>query len=493
MVAKKDALLLFPDQLCENHPLIDKSTIIFLLEDDYFFSKFMFHKKKLIFHRASMKAFGQKLSQQGHTVIYFEFPTVRDEQHGLFAYLKKHSIQNCNYLAPGDTHLEKELIKTAHRKNIKLTRHDSPIFLGTSQDIKKYFDNKKHYSMANFYIEQRKRYTILIDHHKPRGGSWSFDTENRKKFPKGFQQPTYWQPQETDYIIQARKEITQAFPDNPGNDKNFIFPVTHADAKKWFNDFLQHRLADFGPYQDAISKNVPFGYHSLLSPLINSGLLTPDYILTTTLDYAEKHKTPLNSLEGFIRQILGWREFINGVYQTEGDYIRKQNFFNHKEKLPASFWTATTGIQPVDDAIGHTLENSYAHHIERLMILGNFMLLTEINPDDVYSWFMQMYIDAYDWVMVPNVYSMSQYADGGLITTKPYISGSNYILKMSDYKKGPWCSVWDGLYWRFIYKNINTISKNPRLGAMKIYLARMEKDTLKKHIVTAENYLKNFY
>lgn len=489
----KQILLLFPHQLFQDSEVIDKNKVICLLEDDYFFSKFSFHKKKLIFHRASMKAYAEKLSQMGHTIIYFEFPVVRDENNGIFAYLKKNSIEHCCYIDPTDTHLEAELIKTAARKNIKLTRYESESFLAKSNEIENYLGEKKHYSMASFYIEQRKRYNILINNGKPQGGSWSFDTENRKKFPKLIHLPNYWLPHENKHVIKATKEIIQVFPNNPGSHKSFIFPVTHDDAKNWFNDFLHHRLANFGPYQDAISKNITFGYHSLLSPLINVGLLKPDYVLKTTIEYAEKNGTPLNSLEGFLRQILGWREFMRGVYLIKGDFIKKHNFFDHKEKLPRSFWTAQTGIEPVDDAISHTLENSYAHHIERLMILGNFMLLTEINPDDVYAWFMEMYIDAYDWVMVPNVYSMSQYADGGLITTKPYISGSNYILKMSDYKKGTWCAIWDALYWRFIYKNINVISKNPRLGIMKSYLARMEKDTLKKHILTAEHYLKNFY
>ncbi|MBY0110060.1 MAG: cryptochrome/photolyase family protein [Candidatus Babeliaceae bacterium] len=489
----KEVLILFPHQLFENHAALKKDRIISLLEDDYFFSKFSFHKKKLIFHRAGMKSYGEMLTKNGYQVVYFSHPTVRDEHLGLFAYIKTNSIHTCHYIDPTDKILEKELIMTAQRKNIKLVRHDSPMFLATSQEIESFLGDKSHYSMASFYIDQRKRYSILTQDNKPVGGRWSFDTENRKKFPTELYLPSLKEFVKNSHIVKAQIEIEKEFSKNPGSAENFIFPINHKDSKKWLADFLHHRLNNFGDFQDAISKKVSFGYHSLLSPLLNAGLLTPEYVIKTTLEHAEKYQIPLNSLEGFIRQIIGWREFMRGVYQIKSEFIQEQNFFNHTQKLPPSFWSASTGIEPLDDAINHTLENSYAHHIERLMILGNFMLLTEIEPHKAYKWFMEMFIDAYDWVMIPNVYSMSQYADNGLITTKPYISGSNYILKMSDYKKGPWCSVWDGLYWRFIFKNINTISKNPRLRVMKSYLTRMDDKVLKAHIKNAENFLNDFY
>ncbi len=489
----KEVLILFPHQLFENHAALKKDRIVCLLEDDYFFSRFSFHKKKLIFHRASMKSFGEMLAKSGYRIVYFTYPTVRDEHLGFFSYLKNNTITVCNYVDPTDKELENELIKTAQRKNIKLVRYDSPMFLATSNEVENVLGDKSHYSMASFYIDQRKRYSILIQDNKPVGGRWSFDTENRKKFPKELQLPNLIEFVKDSHIVKAQLEIEKEFSRNPGSIENFIFPITHKDAKKWLENFLYHRLINFGNFQDAISKKITFGYHSLLSPLLNVGLLTPEYVIKSTLEYAEKYEVPLNSLEGFIRQIIGWREFMRGIYHIKGEFIQDQNFFKHTQQLPVSFWTASTGIEPIDDAIKHTLENSYAHHIERLMILGNFMLLTEVEPHQVYKWFMEMYIDAYDWVMIPNVYSMSQFADNGLITTKPYISGSNYILKMSDYKKGPWCNVWDGLYWRFIYKNIHTISKNPRLIIMKSYLTRMDKKILNNHIINAENFLKDFY
>ena len=202
--------------------------------------------------------------------------------------------------------------------------------------------------------------------------------------------------------------------------------------KNWLNDFLKNRFFEFGDYEDAIVQKELILNHSLLSPMINSGLLTPSYVVNELNDYATKKNIPINSFEGIIRQIIGWREFIRGVYVSKGSIERTKNYWGFTKKMPDSFYTASTGIKPVDDSINKVNDNAYLHHIERLMVIGNFMFLCEINPDDVYKWFMELFIDSYDWVMVPNVYGMSQFADGGLMSTKPYISSSNYIMKMSD-------------------------------------------------------------
>lgn len=247
---------------------------------------------------------------------------------------------------------------------------------------------------------------------------------------------------------------------------SFNYPTTHTQAKKTLNDFLEKRLQFFGDYEDAIVQKNSVLFHSCLSPLLNIGILTPNQVITETMKYAKKHKISLNSLEGFLRQVIGWREFIRGAYHTIGEKERKSNFFRHTKKLPKSFYEATTGILPVDQTIRKLQEGAYLHHIERLMILGNFFLLCEIAPDEVYRWFMELFIDAYDWVMVPNIYGMSQYADGGMMTTKPYFSSSNYILKMSDYPKGDWCEIWDALFWRFIAKHKKFFAKQPRLSVL---------------------------
>jgi deoxyribodipyrimidine photolyase-related protein len=212
-------------------------------------------------------------------------------------------------------------------------------------------------------------------------------------------------------------------------------------------------------------------------------------VVDCALQQAEFAKVPLNALEGFIRQVIGWREFVRFVYRERGVKQRTGNFFGHTRNIPHSFYTGTTGIQPVDDAIRRTLDTGYTHHIERLMVLGNFMVLCEFEPDEVYRWFMELYIDAYDWVMVPNVYGMSQFADGGLMSTKPYISGSNYLLKMSDYKKGDWCEIWDALYWRFIHKHRAFFLRNPRMSMMVRQVEKMEPVRFDHLMKTAEDFL----
>jgi deoxyribodipyrimidine photolyase-related protein len=214
--------------------------------------------------------------------------------------------------------------------------------------------------------------------------------------------------------------------------------------------------------------------------MLNIGLLTPREVIDRTLQFAATHETPMNSLEGFIRQVLGWREYIRMVYEWKGRLERSRNYWGFKRKIPKDYWMGTTGIAPVDDTIRKVRETGYCHHIERLMIVGNFMLLNEFDPEEVYRWFMELFIDSYDWVMVPNVYGMSQFADGGLMATKPYISGSNYIMKMSNYAKGDWQETWDILFWRFIDNHRSFFQTNPRLNMMVRTLDKMSPEKLSR-------------
>ncbi|MDZ7613377.1 MAG: FAD-binding domain-containing protein [Flavobacteriaceae bacterium] len=232
-------------------------------------------------------------------------------------------------------------------------------------------------------------------------------------------------------------------------------------------------------------------HHGLLTPMLNVGLLTPMQIVDEAIHYSLKNEVPLNSLEGFIRQITGWREFIRGVYLYKGTDERTCNFWKFNKKIPASFYDGTTGIDPIDNTIKKVLETGYCHHIERLMLLGNFMLLCEFDPDEVYQWFMELFIDAYDWVMVPNVYGMSQFADGGIMATKPYISGSSYVLKMSNFKKGDWCPIWDALFWHFMDKQRNFFSSNPRLGMLLNMFDKMDEAKKDQHKSIAKKWLQD--
>ena len=229
--------------------------------------------------------------------------------------------------------------------------------------------------------------------------------------------------------------------------------------------------------------------HSVISPLINVGLLTPETVVEQSVDFARENDVPINSLEGFIRQITGWREFIRGMYEVKGRYSRTANFWNFHRPIPNSFYTGDTGIPPIDETIKKVLKTGYCHHIERLMVLGNFMLLCEFDPDEVYKWFMELFIDAYDWVMVPNVYGMVLFADGGTFATKPYIGGANYIKKMSNYKGGEWEKIWNGLFWRFINNQQSFFRSNPRTSMMVNTWSKMNLDKKAEHLNHAEAFL----
>jgi deoxyribodipyrimidine photolyase-related protein len=328
---------------------------------------------------------------------------------------------------------------------------------------------------------------------KPRGGKWTFDTENRKKYPAKKIPPSIQFPDVDTYYEEAKQYVALNFPNNLGSLTEYsLYPSNFENTKAWLHQFFEQRFREFGVYEDAIVAENSILNHSVLTPMMNIGLITPKEIIDACLQYAEENNVPINSTEGFVRQIIGWREFIRGIYESRGSEERTSNFWEFKKKIPVSFYDGTTGIPPIDQTIKKVLKTGYCHHIERLMVLGNFMMLCEFDPDEVYKWFMELFIDAYDWVMVPNVYGMSQFADGGLMATKPYISGSNYLMKMSNYKKGEWQTIWDGLFWRFMHTHRDFFLSNPRLGMLVRMFDKMPIEKQQKHLENGEIYLANF-
>jgi deoxyribodipyrimidine photolyase-related protein len=292
------------------------------------------------------------------------------------------------------------------------------------------------------------------------------------------------------YYKEAKTYVENHFSNHYGElSEESLYPTNFDAADDWLNQFFEKRFNEFGIYEDAIHKENSILNHSFLSPMLNIGLLTPKLVIAKSLSYAKANNIPINSLEGFVRQITGWREFIRGIYESRGSDERTLNFWEFKRKIPASFYDCTTGMPPIDETIKRVLQTGYCNHIERLMILGNFMLLCEFDPDEVYKWFMELFIDSYDWVMVTNVYGMSQFADGGLMASKPYISGSNYIMKMSNYKKGEWQKAWDGLFWRFMDKQRTFFLSNPRLGMLVRMFDKMPNEKQVAHLNNAELYL----
>ena len=489
-------LLIFPNQLFEQHPgLATDPARVALIEDSLFFGDSQypakFHKQKLWMHRASMKRYAEKLKQQGWVVDYVEYG---EEANVLEAYLAAAFQDNPGRIVIADVvddALNKRLDRYCQQFSIERETIATPLFLNSGEENSAYRAEKTRWFMGDFYKHQRRRLDVLMDGDNPVGGHWSFDQDNRKKIPKrvlpGIPK---LQPASHDAIdLAARDYVNQIFPDHPGSIEQLIYPTSHEAARLWLDQFLHQRFALFGDYEDAIEQNECWLWHSVLTPMLNIGLLTPDTVLSAALSYGERSTIPLNSLEGFVRQVIGWREFMRATYEDLGVTMRTTNHWNHQRSIPASFYDGTTGILPVDDAIRRVLETGYCHHIERLMVLGGFMFLCEFDPDEIYLWFMEMFVDSYDWVMVPNVYAMSQHSDGGLITTKPYFSGSAYVRKMSHYAKDDWCQVWDGLYWRWICCHVDELSKNPRWAMMCAMAKKMDSEKRTEHLRHADDFL----
>jgi len=420
---------------------------------------------------------------------------------------------------------------------------ETPSFLTDRAQVDAWFAGNAP-RMQDFYVWQRRRLDVLLDGDQPVGGRWSYDADNRKKLPRGyvphvvgrfarhtvlrdegtfdleslFDDPaddtagglsddpavdaavdpagghdgdhrhgrsspdgsgrdSATRPQEVDDAIAW---VAAEFPDAPGDPQLFAWPTSADEARAHLDEFVRERLHDFGPYEDAISTEHPFIAHSLLTAALNIGLLDPRDVLQAVLDGADE-STPLASVEGFVRQVIGWREYMRATYRVYGRRMRTSNHLGHTHALGDGWWDATTGLEPVDLVISRVLATGYAHHIERLMVLGNAMSLLRVDPDEVYLWFMEMFIDAYDWVMVPNVYAMSQFAAGTAITTKPYVSGSSYLRKMSDLPPGEWRADWDGLYWAFVEDHRPVFEANHRATMVVALLDRMDPTTLREH------------
>lgn len=479
-----DLTLVFPHQLFAHHPALRLDTEVWLIEDPLWFGTdprwpLAVHRQRLVLYRAAMKAYAKRLGSQGYTVRYLEFHQTPPWPQG----------PGKLYLAdPLDDLLSRRLATLARSQGLECVVYPSPNQLSPAEFVRSQCHGKRKPFMARFYQAQRQRMGLLLEPDgSPTGGKWSFDVDNRLRLPNGYQPPPPPRTPVNAEVEEAIRYVEQHFPNHPGKLDDFRWPVTHHDAEAWLDAFIAQRLEHFGAYEDAISTRHAFLHHSAITPALNIGLLDPAQVVERVL--AKADVVPLNSLEGFVRQVIGWREFIMALYLGRGHTLRTSNFWKFTRPMPRSFYDASTGIPPVDRVIRQLLETGYCHHIERLMVLGNFMLLCRIHPDEVYRWFMELFIDATDWVMVPNVYGMSQFADGGTFTTKPYLSGSNYLLKMSDEARGPWCDVWDGLYWTFIADHQDFFRSNPRLSMMAVMWDRMSPEKQAAHRRHAASWL----
>ena len=487
-----DISIIFPNQIFENSKLLDESSKIFLIEEYLFFNQFNFHKQKILFHRMTMKSYEKFLKKKKLDVVYIDSTENISDIREFIKNLDK-KIKSIKIYDPVDNWLSRRINDSCEEKNIKIENYNNPLFINNNEDLETFFrSDKKKFFQTSFYKKQRVKLDIMMIGDKPEGGKWTYDDQNREKYPKNKIPPEIDYPKKDDNYNEALNYLNNNYKNNYGliDDEN-IYPYNFQLAKKWLDDFFITRFYEFGPYEDAVVKEKSILNHSVLSPLLNTGLINPKELIKRTINYHYENKIPINSTEGFIRQIIGWREFIRGVYVCKGTEERNKNFWNFSRKIPSSFYSATTGIDPVDDTINKINKSGYANHIERLMIIGNFMLLCEFDPNEVYRWFMELFIDSYDWVMVPNVYGMSQFGDGGLMSTKPYISGSSYILKMSNYKRGDWCIIWDSLFWNFIDKQREFFLTNPRMRMLVSSFDRMDIEKKEKLINTANKFISN--
>lgn len=482
--------LIYPHQLFPDHPATRGAERCVLVEDPLFFTQYRFHAQKLILHRASMRRYADELRRAGHRVDYveaWELTTSAD----IGPWLAARDIAAVKLVDPCDDWLESRVRQGLNASGVACRRLDDPHFLTPWHVFDEWSRNRKTWFFTEFYIQQRKRLRLLVDEReRPVGGQWSFDPENRRKLPRDIRVPAIAPPPRDEFVREAEQYVRSRFPDALGLADQFAYPISRDEALAGLHEFVDRRLAQFGDYEDAMHRDEAFLFHSVLTPALNIGLLAPREVVDTVVARADS--VPLNSLEGFVRQVIGWREYTRGVYRQFGRRQRSRNFWRHERPIPAAFYSGTTGIEPVDVVIRRVLRHAYCHHIERLMILGNFLLLCEVAADAVYQWFMELFIDAYDWVMVPNVYGMSQYADGGLITTKPYISGSSYVLRMSNFRRGAWCDVWDALYWRFIHVHRDFFAANPRMAIMAKQCERLGAK-LDRHLDTAERFLTDLW
>ena len=463
----------------------------FYMAEDYNLCTFQkHHKLKILLYLSSMRSYRDELRERGIKVIYkdctIDFKKTYEKK--LEKIIKEKKVKEISFFEIEDTFFEKKLKSFLKKNNITFNEVKSPMFLTSRDEFKEYLSKTKKPFMANFYKVNRSKLNILMNKDgTPKGGKWSFDEDNRKKLPNTVSIPKSLKFKNTIHTENLKKFIEINFKSHPGFTNRFWFPTTRYQVNKALDDFLKNKINLFGDYEDAVSKKSNILFHSALSPLINIGLITPMEILEKIKKIQNKVK--INSLEGYIRQIIGWREFMRGIYQNFDKQMENRNFFNHKRKMKNSWYNGTTGLEPLDCSIENALKYGWSHHIERLMILANIMNLCQINPKEVYKWFMEMFVDSSDWVMAPNVYGMGLYSDGGIFSTKPYICGSSYFLKMMDFNKGEWCNTMDGLYWNFINKNRKFFSKNPRLSMMVRVFDKMKSERKKIILKAAQQFI----
>jgi len=485
--------IIFPDQINKNNLVlqkINKGERLLCYEPLETFYDLNHHKQKLVFLISSFRKFILNIDHAN--IIHIKINKTKVDLINIVEKINlEKKIKNIYITKPSDYKTQKDLMFFCQSKNVNLNILEDKKFISSAEDYKDWSEGKKVTIQEYYYRYLRKKYDIFMDSkNKPIGDKWNFDKENRVGASKLKDiVPKRKSIKVCKLTFSVMVDVEECFPNSSGDLENFNWATTHEEAESLLDDFIERYFRNYGSFQDAINKENTFMFHSLLSPYLNSGLLDPLVCIDKAIEAYGTKDIPINSVEGFIRQIIGWREFIRGVYWENMPRYKSLNYWGHKNKLNSNWYDGATGIPPLDDAINESVNYGYTHHINRLMVISNLMNLTGIHPDEIYRWFMEMYIDSYDWVMVPNVYGMGTFSDGGIFSTKPYICGSSYLLRMSNYKKDQWCDVVDGLYWQFIERNIKFFESNPRLSLMSRSLKKMDNERKKKIFKSAKTFI----
>lgn len=456
------------------------------------------HKKKIAFLFSAMRHFAEELKTSGYRVIYHKYQD-HNGPASLFEAIElacqKNDIAKLVVTHPGEYRVLQDMQSWQEHLNIPVEILDDDRFLASTKQFAEWAEGRKQLRMEFFYREMRKSWQILMENNKPVGEKWNFDSANRQSLPKDFDIPQVTQFETDEITDQVLELVASEFGDHFGDLEEFHYAVTRKQALQVLAVFVQERLEKFGDYQDAMAQGQPWLFHSHISFYLNCGLLLPMEVIEAAELAYRQGSAPLNSVEGFIRQVLGWREYVRGLYWYKMPDYKNANYLNASRSLPEFFWSADTKMNCLSQCVSETKKNAYAHHIQRLMVLGNFSLLAGLDPDQVNEWYLIVYADAYEWVELPNVTGMILFADAGVVASKPYAASGAYIHKMSNYcqnchynvkqKNGAQACPFNYLYWDFLDRNKAKLQGNPRLAMPYRTLAKMSDD--KKRMVSQDS------
>jgi len=460
------------------------------------------HKKKIALLFSAMRHFAEELQENGWQVDYIKLND--DGNSGSFKgeverAIKRHNPTNIVITEPAEWRVMEDMKSWSTDFNLTVEILPDDRFIATHHEFEAWAEGRKQLRMEYFYRDMRRKTNLLMDGDQPEGGKWNYDSENRKPAKDDMFMPRPVQFEPDAITAEVLELVGNKFNDHFGDLKPFWFAVTHEQANQVLDYFLEAALPSFGDYQDAMLTGQRFLYHSLLSAYINCGLLGPLEVCKRVEAEYKKGRVPLNATEGFIRQIIGWREYVRGIYWLKMPEYVNRNFLEADRNLPSFYWTGKTDMTCLREAITQTKEEAYAHHIQRLMVTGNFAMLAGVNPHEVHEWYLAVYADAYEWVELPNTLGMSQFGDGGILGSKPYAASGNYINKMSDYckncrydvkqKTGEDACPFNALYWDFLIRNEDKLKGNPRLGQVYRTWNKMDEEKRDEYLVSAKGFL----